>query len=179
MKKLMILALALVLLLTACGEAAPSGPQEIVRNTESGEQTTGSETTTASAQAVYSYTFEGVELVPGAAFDPAALPEAESVYTVPSCALEGTDNVYSYGTIEVTAFNSGDGEYIYSVYLTDPNAATAEGLSQGDDEAKVKSLYGEDHTVNGGELIYKLGDTMLCILLQDGVVVGIDYRLAV
>ena len=50
------------------------------------------------------FAYEGVALVPGAAFDPSVLPEADSVFTVPSCAIEGTDNVYSYPVLELTAY---------------------------------------------------------------------------
>ena len=71
--------------------------------------------------------FEGKELNVGSQFDPSVLPEANSVYQVPSCAIEGTDNVYSYPVLELTAYNDGTGEVIYSIYLTDANTPTARG----------------------------------------------------
>lgn len=184
MKKWIALLISVVLLLSlaACGsKLEDNGPQEITVGTKAPiPETTGAAAageTTGTAEDVYSYVFEDVELIPGAAFDVSELPEAESVYTVPSCALEGTDNVYSYGTLEVTAFNDGKGEFIYSVYLLDPNLTTAEGLAQGDTAAKVTELYGEEYTENGTEWIYQKGETLLCVLFQDGTVIGIEYRL--
>ena len=117
-------------------------------------------------------------LVPGAAFDPAVLPEADSVFTVPSCAIEGTDNVYSYPVLEVTAYNDGTGEVIYSIYLTDANTPTEEGLYVGDDLARVTELYGEDYTQNGAEITYTKGATTLNMIINGDSVISIEYRMA-
>ena len=147
------------------------------------ETTVVPEETTAPAQVVdedvFSFTYQGVTLVPGNAFDSAALPEAESVYQVPSCAIEGTDNVYSYGDIEVTAFNDGNGEVIYSVYIVDANTPTAEGLYIGDTLDQVIAVYGEDYTQENGQVTYQKGDTLLVIILDGDYVASIDFRWAV
>ena len=153
----------------------PNAPEE--------ETTVAPEETTAPEQVVdedvFSFTYQGVTLVPGNAFDSAALPEAESVYQVPSCAIEGTDNVYSYGDIEVTAFNDGSGEVIYSVYIVDANTPTAEGLYIGDTLDQVIAVYGEDYTQENGQVTYQKGKTLLVIILDGDYVASIDFRWAV
>ena len=147
------------------------------------ETTVVPEETTAPEQVVdedvFSFTYQGVTLVPGNAFDSAALPEAESVYQVPSCAIEGTDNVYSYGDIEVTAFNDGNGEVIYSVYIVDANTPTAEGLYIGDTLDQVIAVYGEDYTQENSQVTYQKGNTLLVIILDGDYVASIDFRWAV
>ena len=117
-----------------------------------------------------------MELTPGQAFDAAALPEANSVYQVPSCAIEGTDNVYNYGTIEVTAFDDGNGEVIYSVYIMDANTPTNEGLYIGDTLDHIVAAYGEDYTREGNQITYQKGDTLLIIILGGEYVQSIDFR---
>ncbi len=116
-------------------------------------------------------------LTPGEAFDASALPDADDVYTVPSCAVEGSDNVYNYTTFEVTAYDAGDGEVTYSIYLIDPNITTPEGLALGDGVDKVTELYGDGYEQDGTAMIYTRGETKLSIILQDDVVVSIEYLL--
>ena len=128
------------------------------------------------SSAYFSFTFEGVELVPGQSFDASALPAPLSVYQVPSCAIEGTDNVYNYGTIEVTAFNDGTGEVIYSVYIVDANTPTDEGLYIGDTVDYVMSVYGEDCVRENGQITYQKGDTLLILILDGDYVQSIDFR---
>lgn len=179
----MLLAAAMVVAMAACGvepldadtmitrapQTATDAPVETVEQTEAVEKI---------AEDPFVFVYEGVKLLPGAAFDASALPEADAVSQVPSCALEGTDNVYNYTTFEVTAFDDGTGEEIYSIYLLDPNLTTPEGLALGDDEANVTQLYGTDYVQEGTAYIYTRQNTILSVIVQDGTVVSIEYRLA-
>lgn len=179
MKKLIALLLALLMLaaLTACGTETPNttepSGQEQTQPTQSGN------TEPTADEGVFSITYEGVELIPGAAFDPSVLPEADSVFQVPSCAIEGTDNVYSYSALELTAYNDGTGEVIYSIYLVDANTSTTEGLYVGDDLARVTELYGTDYTQNDTELTFTKGDTTLNLIMDGETVISIEYRMVV
>jgi len=187
MKKYIALfvALMMALCLTACGEEEPSGDQQITLGADVTEATKGADETEAPVQggqivpggAVFCFAYEGVDIIPGEAFDAAALPEAASVYEVPSCALEGTDNVYNYELFEVTAFDEGEGEFVYSIYFIDPNLTTGEGLALGDDLAKVVELYGEGYEDMDGELVYTNMNTQLRLILENDVVVSIEYRM--
>lgn len=191
MKRMIAVLLSLLMLfaLTACGEPAdktetPTGT--VADNTTAVEDTTTAEDTTAAAEDTtagsdeqepgFVFTFEGVELTPGQAFDAAALPEPLSVFEVPSCAIEGTDNVYNYGTIEVTAFDDGTGEFIYSIYIVDANTPTNEGLYIGDTLDYVIAAYGEDYTQEGSQITYQKGNSLLIILMSGDYVQSIDFR---
>jgi hypothetical protein len=187
-----LLTIALLTVLVGCDKKeqpkdtqaqTTAAPAVETTNAPEEETTVVPEETTAPEQVVdedvFSFTYQGVTLVPGNAFDSAALPEAESVYQVPSCAIEGTDNVYSYGDIEVTAFNDGNGEVIYSVYIVDANTPTAEGLYIGDTLDQVIAVYGEDYTQENGQVTYQKGDTLLVIILDGDYVASIDFRWAV
>lgn len=197
MKKVfvMILALACLLMLCACGnkEEEPTQPQltlgaEVTQATKGTEAPTEAIVEAPSEQPSEAakpevkalnlvFTYEGVTLKPGDAFDPSVLPETDNVYKVPSCALEGTDNVYGYDAFEVTAFDEGNGEFIYSIYFVDPNLTTPEGLALGDGLEDVTALYGENYTQNGTEYVYSDGSVNLILLLEGDVVVSIEYRL--
>ena len=185
MKRIIAVLLSVLMLcmLTACGEPAdqPDNTTTQASVDTTTEDTTGTEDTTEaqntdSLEPGFVFAFEGVELTPGQPFDAAALPEPQSVYQVPSCAIEGTDNVYNYGTIEVTAFDDGTGEVIYSVYIVDANTPTNEGLYIGDTLDHIVAAYGEDYTREGNQITYQKGDTLLIIILNGDYVVSIDFR---
>lgn len=181
----MLLALMMVLCLTACGEEEPAGEQQITLGANVTEATKAADETEAPVQggeivpggAVFCFTYEGVDIIPGEAFDASQLPEAASVYEVPSCALEGTDNLYNYETFEVTAFNEGEGEFVYSIYFIDPNLTTNEGLALGDGLDKVVELYGENYEDMDGELVYTWMNTQLRLIVENDVVVSIEFRM--
>ena len=183
MKKILILAIATVMLLcfTACNQEQPNDVPQITMGAQTNNNVENQNTAETTGEAVtgepFAFTWNNVKLIPGAAFDASKLPEATSTYEVPSCALEGTDNVYNYDTFEVTAYNEGKGEYIYSIYLIDPNLTTPEGLALGDDLAKAVSLYGDNYTQEDTAYIYESAKTQLVLLLQDDAIVSIEYRL--
>ena len=178
MKKLIALLLAVLMVaaLAACGTQTPNTTEP---TTKPVDDETGPAVTQGAQEEVFSFTYEGVELIPGADFDPAALPEADSVFEVPSCAIEGTDNVYSYPPFELTAYNDGTGEVIYSIYLLDADTCTPEGLYVGDDLARVTELYGTDYVENDTELTFTKGATTLNLLLDGETVISIEYRMVV
>lgn len=181
MKKILALVLALTMAfsLAACSQE-PADPTDAPKPSETDAPTDAPtnppETDPPAADDVYAFPFEGTDLVPGAAFDATAFPEADSVYTVPSCAFDGTDNVYNYTDFEVTAYNDGTQEVIYSVYILDPNTATPEGLYLGDSASRVTELYGEDYTEDGSARVYQKGQTQFIVILSNEAVSSIEYR---
>ncbi len=175
----MLLTLAVLVCLAACETepAQTSQPTEAAQVTT--QATTAPQDTEPAVEEVFSFPVGNVELVPGAAFNAAVLPEPVSIYQVPSCAFEGTDNVYDYGTAEVTVFDDGKQPIIYSIYLVGANTTTPEGLYLGDPAAQVDKLYGAERTENGTELVYQKGETLLIIILDNGTVASIEYRSAI
>lgn len=183
MKKLIAILLSLVLLLglAACGaqqEAPATEPTEPTNADVEQDQAQAPEEEKKPEDAFhFIWLDEGVKLIPGEVFDPSVLPEANHTFQVPSCAIEGTDDVYSYDAFELTAYNDGTGPVIYSIYLIDPNAPTPEGLYLGDDLETVESIYGTDYEDLDGELVYTKANTELRLLVEDGQVASIEYRM--
>lgn len=185
MKKIIYILMAVVMLLTlaACSEktadATDDGKQSPnATNGAQGQGATVAEGEQQTAKECFGLTFSGVKLVPGEAFDAENLPEATTVMEVPSCAFEGTDNVYNYETFELTAYDEGNGEMIYSIYMLDPNTPTDEGLFLGEKMSEVEIMYGSNYVKNDNEVIYTKGDTQLVLVLQEDRVFSIEYRLA-
>lgn len=186
MKKIIALLLAgsMLLCFAACSQEESGDIPQITIGTQqpnapdTKDDETQEATQTQEKEEAFVFTFNNVQLIPGAAFDAPKLPEVTSTYTVPSCALEGTDNVYNYDAFEVTAFDEGKGEFIYSIYFIDPNLTTQEGLALGDTLAKAVDLYGSDYTQEDTAYIYESAGTQLVLILQDDSIISIEYRLA-
>ncbi len=183
MKKIVILMLAalLVLGLAACDSGATNGSTESTKNSTSGGDpaTSATESTGADTnpEEYFCFTYQGVELIPGAVFDASVLPEPESTYEVPSCAIEGMDVVYNYGLFEITVFDDGSKAVIYSIYMLDANTPTNEGLYMGDGSDVVANIYGTEYTEDGTEWSYVKGDTILSVIFNNDCVVSIEFRM--
>lgn len=178
-----------VAILTACGQdSAPALAQNINIGTGSAgntEQNNGREENAQAAdqeiskeeEGVFSFTYKGATLIPGELVDLSALPKYSGMAEVPSCAFGGNDNVYNFKTFELTAYFDEDEERVYSIYFTDPNLPTTEGLRLGDTVDDMKALYGEGYEAEGTSCTYTRGETSLIIITRDDVVVSIEYRL--
>ena len=173
MKKLIaiLLSLALIFALAACGETPAA-----TDSTPAPSDSTPTEEQKKPEEAFF-FLMEGVKLIPGNPFDADALPDANDVFQVPSCAIEGTDDVFGYDAVEITAYNDGTGPVIYSIYMLDPNVSTVEGLYLGDDLPTVESIYGTNYIDEDGELVYTRGATELRIIMEEDLVISIEYRM--
>lgn len=170
----LILAALLLISLPGCDSTAAEPEQVITMAADAPVEDSGSR---AAAEG-YCFPVNGVTLVPGTPFDPAAPGEALSVFEAPSCAIEGTDIVYSYEGFEITAVDDGSGQILYSIYLLDSSLSTAEGLSIGDSEETAEALYGSSWDVSEGVCTCTAGNTRLILILSDGTVSSIEYRIA-
>ncbi len=96
-----------------------------------------------------------------------------------SCFFEGAqDKNYTYANLSVTTYSKDGAEYVYYIKLFNDLLSTPEGLSIGDSESKVETLYGSDFTVKGSYKCYeKDGMTLRVRISDEGDVSGIDYTL--
>lgn len=99
---------------------------------------------------------------------------------IPSCAHQGEDTVYYYDNYgyELETYTVDDVEYISCVWFSSDSAATPEGLSIGDSEEKIVSLYGEKQG-DSAAYIYKDANTTLTIMVENGAVSSIQYSAVV
>ena len=168
MKKIfaLILALAMVLTLAACGgESAP-------------------ETTAPAAKAPmapdassWKYTVRGVDILMHADAAPIleALGEPVSYTEEASCAFTGLDKTYNYGGFFLNTYPIGDQDYIYGVCLMDDSSTTPEGIYIGATQAEVEAAYGTEGFNGSNAYILKGTTSTLTIILDGGVVTSIQY----
>ena len=116
-------------------------------------------------------------MIPGELFEQSALGEPSGFSEQETCAFGDKARIYTYEKFELQTYIEGEEERIYSIYFTDPNLPTTEGLYLGDTVDNMKALYGEDYEMEGSSYNYTGGETMLAIITQNDVVTSIEYRL--
>lgn len=162
MKKIWIAIIAVLVLCTGCGTKDDTKTNE--RN-ESGN--------------IIKLTFNGVDLIPGEAFDADKIGGAPDIYVIDNCAIETEDTIYTYDELEVTLNKATGKEAIYSIYVFDESITTNEGLAVFDDKSKMESIYGSDYIMENDYIyVYKYDNANLKITIDDDTVSEIEYVLA-
>lgn len=131
---------------------------------------------TAEAEAfAFSYNDVSIAMHADAAPVIAALGEPKSYTEQASCAFDGLDKTYSYGSFSISTYPKDGKDYISQLWFTDDQVSTEEGIRIGDSLSKVEQVYGSDGLICGEAYILTRGETSLTILTADGLVSSIQY----
>lgn len=171
MKKAVIIVILLIVIVAIIGAVVYFNGEEDATKTE---KASNQETT---MEKVYKLEYEEKDLTPGTIFLQEQFGEPQQFSEIPSCAFEGTDKVYNYGSFEVTTYQDGDEEKIYSVYFIDDQVATTEGIKIADDLSAMIEKYGEEYIQNGNQYVYTSGNVELKFLVENDVITSITYTL--
>ena len=96
-------------------------------------------------------------------------------YSAPSCAFDGDDTVYDFGSYQITTYLSDGGEIFTGVYLLDDRFSTKEGIKIGSKLSEMLSAYGDEYEENYGAYTYSMGLTDLSFVVIDDVITSISY----
>ncbi len=168
MKKLLILLLALTMVasLAACGGDTP-------------DDTKGTEPNSAAPAEGFMFNYKGTKITIHAEAAPilAALGEAKSYTEQASCAFEGLDKTYYYGSFYLDTYPKGDKDYVYGFWFADDSVSTEEGIYIGATKAQVEKAYGAEAFNGSNAYNITKGDNILTIILENDVVTSIQYSL--
>ena len=174
-----VLSLCLLLILSACGSTeggnynvggatgAAGGQQNVITETQ------------AVVEDSFTFTYKGVDIRMHAPAAPiiAALGEPMTYTEQASCAFQGLDKTYYYGSFYLDTYPVGDQDYVYRWWFVDDTVTTEEGIYIGAAQADVEKAYGAD-TFNGSNA-YIITDEVgtLTIILEEGKVSSIQYAI--
>lgn len=175
MKKLLTVVLALIICAALCacdkGETVENNetPNEVTENTNTAEKVNPAD--------VYNFTLNGEKIYVHAAMEPLAesLGEPASYFESESCAFQGLDKVYTYGSVVVRTYPENGKDFVLSIELKDDSVSTEEGISIGDTKETVLSVYGEAAEENDSSLVYKKGESTLTFIFTGEEVSAITY----
>lgn len=185
MKKIIALLLALSVIgcLCACGNSGDqketTAPSESNQNAQSTAPVTepATEPAVESGSDDYVFSHNGVDIVMNApaADIIAALGEPKSYSEETSCAFDGLDKTWFFGSFYVQTYPMNGEDFVYCLWIVDDSVETPEGIYIGADQADVEAAYGTD-AFNGTNAWVITGEnTRLTIILEGGVVSSIQY----
>lgn len=175
MKKLMIFAVIACMLLSfaACSAPAntdsskPSGSGETVGN-QSGTQDEG-----------FSFTYKDTVITMHAPVEPILKELGEPVkYTESaSCAFEGLDKSYYYGSFYLDTYPKDGKDFVYGWWFADDSVSTEEGIYIGSSQADVEKAYGAENYNGTNAFVVKKAGGILTVILENSVVNSIQYAI--
>lgn len=129
-------------------------------------------------QYMYSFSYNNVSITPGSSFDELKplLGEYTGYFEAASCAFDGNDKIYTYGSVQISVSPLAGVDTVYMVTLLDDSVATPEGIRVGDAKAAVLKAYGDKGVDNGASIVYIAGLTELVFLIRDDCVTSVQYR---
>ena len=162
MKKLIAIMLAacLMLCMAACTPPVTETPSSDIPQQDS-----------------FDFTYNGVKIALNAPAQAIidALGEPKSYSESASCAFEGLDKTYGYGSFYIQTYPIGDKDYVYSFWFVDDMVETDEGICIGSKLADVQTAFGTEGY--NGSNAYQLtkGSGTLTIILEKDAVSSIQY----
>lgn len=176
MKKVLIVIIAIIVIVAICVGVyfLTNGSKETNSPAENGVNTAEN-----SSENTIKLEYEGKDMTPGAVFSRDIFGEELTYSEVPSCAGQGTDKVYNYGSYEITAYQDGDQEKIYSVYFIDDQITTTEGVKISDDSSVMFEKYGDNYEQTGNQYTYTSGNVELSFIVENDFIRSITYTLVI
>ena len=184
-KKIMSLVLAGTMLfaLASCSsdeDTAPvvlSGGQASQAEGQATGESVSEGTDAASSSDAYVFTYNGIDIPMNAPADDiiAALGDGYQYFEAPSCAYEGMDKVYTYGSVVVRSYTRDGVDYIAAVELKDDTVSTPEGIRIGSTDEEVTAAYGTERSEGVAGYEYTMGDSYLSFVMENGKVTAITY----
>lgn len=176
MKKLLLvtLVLGLLLALAACGTS--TAPQDTV-----GSNTPSATTPSAPTEDGFAFDYKGTNITlhaPAAAIV-SALGEPVKYTESTSCAFEGLDKSYYYGSFYLETYPKNGEDFVYGWWFADDSVTTQEGIYIGATQADVEKAYGTDGYNGTNAYTIKKADGTLTIILDNGTVNSIQYAINV
>ncbi|MBE6649710.1 MAG: hypothetical protein E7613_00210 [Ruminococcaceae bacterium] len=168
MKRILILTLLLCLVLVSCGGEEKNDEKVNTPDTETKENT---------VTPGYTFDFKGASVALDAKMESIAntLGEPSSYFESESCAYQGLDKVYSWGSVIIRTYPKDSVDYVLSIELKDDSVSTPEGVSIGDTAESVEAVYGAPTEKTSSALIYRKGNTVLTFLVSEGEINAITY----
>lgn len=184
MKKIMLV-LAFALVLTGCGSKTgnennnPTEPtpveQQNTQNVEKEESGSNTNIVTEPKGYVFEYNNVKIGMDMEAAPIVAALGEPASYFEAPSCAFEGLDKTYSYGSFELDTYEQNGKDYIAGIFFCDDLIETPEGVALFETKADMTKAYGDGFKEEYGMLVYENEGMKLKFILDGDEITSIEY----
>lgn len=178
MKKISIL--LITVLMTACMLVGCGGSDNKDTENKGNQGTTNNETNNQNNKeenTSYVFKLKGTDVQINAEMAPIydKLGKEDSYFESNSCAFQGLDKVYTYGSVVIQTYPMNEVDYVYSIELKDDTVETPEGIYIGASKADVEKAYGAPSSQTDVAYIYVQGESQLNIMFDGDSVSSIVY----
>ena len=127
----------------------------------------------------FTFAYNGTKITLGAEAAPIidALGEPKSYTEEPSCAFDGLDKTYYYGSFYLSTYPMDSKDYVYSIWFADDSVATEDGIRIGSTQAQVEVIFGTNCFNGTNSYMQSKGESKAVYLLEDGLIKSIQYEL--
>lgn len=173
MKKLMFFAVIACMLLCFAGCQSGSNPGGSTNPPE----TVGSQS--GETEKGFAFTYKGTRITMHAPAAPIldALGEPVKYTESASCAFDGLDKSYYYGSFYLDTYPKNGEDFVYGWWFADDSVSTEEGIYIGSSQADVEKAYGTDGYNGTNAFVINRGGATLTVILEEGVVSSIQYAI--
>jgi hypothetical protein len=186
MTAILACAAASAILLCACGssdagtEGNTSGSGSAVSTEAAGAESSAEgadDSASIAAPTGYYFTLNGVTVSVNAAMAPIeeALGEPTSYFESESCAFQGLDKTYTYGSVVISTYPVDGEDFVYTIELKDDTVETMEGICIGSTKDDVTAAYGTASSETDTALSYEKDDCVLAFIFDGDSVANITY----
>ncbi len=173
MKKILTLMIvfALVFSMAACGGNQTTAPSD------NGGETT--QETQGQKEPGFAFEYKGAKITLHADAKPILEKLGEPVkYTESaSCAFDGLDKSYYYGSFYLETYPKGQEDFVYGWWFADDSVTTEEGIYIGSTQADVEKAYGAENYNGTNAFVVTRGEGTLTVILENGIVNSIQYAI--
>lgn len=126
----------------------------------------------------YAFIYQGVAIEIDADAAPIVeqLGDPDAYFEAPSCAFEGIDKIYTYGSMELDTYPMEQKDYVSTIVFKDDIITTTEGIGIGDTVEKMETVYGAGWTDVDGMAVYEKDGMKLCFILEGDKIISVEYR---
>ena len=126
----------------------------------------------------FSFTYNGTRITLGTEVAPIidALGEPRSYTEELSCAFDGMDKTYYYGSFYISTYSLDGKDHIYNLWFADDGVATDEGIRIGSTQSQVEDAYGKDCFNGTTSFVLTKGQSRLVILIEEETVTSVRYE---
>ena len=125
----------------------------------------------------FSFTYNSTKITLGGEAAPIinALGEPKSYTEEPSCAFDGMDKTYYYGSFYLSTYPMDGKDYVYSIWFADDTVATEDGIRIGSTQAQAEAIFGANCFHGTNVYTQNRGKSRRTVILEDGIVSSIQY----
>lgn len=174
MKKISILLVTILItacMMVACGNSG----NENNNNNNNNNQSSNNNSSDVYEGYVFKLKDTEIELNAKMADLTGKLGKEDAYFESNSCAFQGLDKVYTYGSVVISTYPLENVDYVYTIELKDDTVETPEGIYIGSSKADVEKAYGTPSSTTDTAYIYTKGESQLNIMFEEDAVSNIVY----